>query len=235
MFSLIVLIFQAIAIIFIGIFARSTDTSITTTVNGTANSTLISQSLILLLGFTLMYSPFRKLSIFSFVSLLIVISITAQTNILFGTLWDSCFNGFSSSFQITATLLIRSVFACLSILLTVLDFVGLFDYWQVYLLIAPIMTIGYSLNSSIIIYGLKTFDGGGGYCIFLYSGVFSLMIWVMCIRGKIENIRYQIKESYVNHMLGFIGVIISFINWPAFNMGGATVSSITSTAGATSL
>jgi hypothetical protein len=140
-----------------------------------------------------MYSPFRKLTIFAFVSLLIVISVTAQTNILFGTLWDSCFNGFSSSFQITAILLLRSIFACLAILLTILDFVGLFDYWQVYLLIAPIMTIGYSLCSSIIIYGLKTFDGGGGVSIFLYSGVCSLMIWALCIRGKIDKHRYQIK------------------------------------------
>jgi hypothetical protein len=140
-----------------------------------------------------MYSPFRKLSIFAFVSLLLVISIAAQTNILFGTFWDGCFNGFSSSFQITGNVLMRSAFACLSVLLTVLDFVGLFDYWQVYLLIAPIMTIGYSLCSAIIIYGLKTFDGGGGVGIFLYSGMCSLMIWALSIRGKIDSNRYIIK------------------------------------------
>lgn len=175
-----------------------------------------------------MYSPFRKLSIFAFVSLLIVISITAQTNILFGTLWDNCFNGFSSSFQITGNLLLRTVFGCLSVLLTVLDFVGLFDYWQVYLLIAPIMTIGYSLCSAIIVYGLKTFDGGGGVSIFLYSGVCSLMIWALSIRGKIDSHRYVIKESYVNQMVGFIGVIIAFINWPSFNMAGATITSLNS-------
>jgi hypothetical protein len=189
----------------------------------------------LLFAFTLMYSPFRKLSIFSLVSLLIVISVAAQTNILFGTFWDSCFNGFSSSFQMTANLIIRSVFASLAALLTVLDFVGLFDYWQVYLLIAPIMTIGFSLNSAIVIYGLNTFDGGGGYLIFLYSGICSLMIWLFCIRGKIDNSRYKIKESYINHTLGFIGVIIAFFNWPKFNMAGALISSINSTAGSTSL
>jgi hypothetical protein len=180
-------------VLFIGIFARATDTTITSTTNSTANSTLVGDALTLMLGFTFMYSPFRRLSIFAFVSLLIVIAVAAQTNILFGTFWDSCFNGFSSSFQITAILLIRSVFASLSILLTVLDFVGLFDYWQVYLLIAPIMTIGYSLNSAIITYGLKTFDGGGGCTIFLYSGVCSLMIWALCIRGKIDNRRYRIR------------------------------------------
>lgn len=135
----------------------------------------------------------------------------------------------------TAVLLIRSVFASLAVLLTVLDFVGLFDYWQVYLLIAPIMTIGFALNSSIVIYGLNTFDGGGGYLVFLYSGVCSLMIWMFCIRGKIDHERYRIKESYINHTLGFIGVVISFFNWPKFNMAGATVSSINSSAGVTSL
>lgn len=223
------------AILFIGIFARATDTTITSSNNGTSNSTLISDSLTLLLGFTLMYSPFRRLSIFTLVSLLIAISIAAQTNILFGTFWDSCFNGFSSSFQMTAILMIRSVFASLAVLLTVLDFAGLFDYWQIYLLIAPIMTIGYSLCSATINYGLKTFDGGGGYTIFLYSGICSLMIWVICIRGKIDKNRYRIKESYVNHLLGFIGVIITFINWPKFNMAGAVVSAIniTSTSSAT--
>lgn len=189
MFSIIVILFEAIAVLFIGIFARTNDTaSLVTT-----NSTLFSDSLTLMLGFTLMYSPFRKLSLFSFITLLLVISIAAQTNILFGTFWDSCFNGFSSSFQVTVTLLIRCIFASLSVLITMLDFIGLFNYWQIYLLIAPIMTIGYSLISSIIIYGLKTFDGGGGLCVFLYSGICSLMIWAICIRGKIDNNRYQIK------------------------------------------
>jgi len=146
-----------------------------------------------MLAFTLMYSPFRKLSLFTLASLLIVVAISAQTNILFGTLWDSMFKGFSASFTLDVTLMVRSIFASLSVLLTVLDFVGLFNYWQIYLLIAPIMTIGYSLNSAILTYGLKVFDGGGGLCIFLYSGVCSLMIWALSIRGKIDVSRYRIK------------------------------------------
>ena len=190
MFSIAVIIFEAIAVLFIGIFARSNDTS---TSSYSSYGTLITDSLTLLLAFTFMYSPFRKLTIFSFVSLLIVISVAVQTNLLFGTFWDSCFNGFYSSFQVTATLVIRCIFASFAVLLTVLDFVGLFDYWQVYLVIAPIMTIGFALNSSIVIYGLNTFDGGGGYLIFLYSGMVSLMIWLVCIRGKIDNNRYRIK------------------------------------------
>ena len=50
MFSVIVIIFQAIAVLFIGIFARSTDTTITTSTNGTSNSTLIGDSLTLMLA-----------------------------------------------------------------------------------------------------------------------------------------------------------------------------------------
>ena len=135
----------------------------------------------------------------------------------------------------TALVIIRSVFASFAALLTVLDVTGLFDYWQVYLIIPPIMTVGYSLSSAIVTYGLKTFDGGGGYCIFLYSGVCSLMIWAICIRGKVEKNRYKIKQSYVNQTLSLIGVIIAFIVWPKFNMAGALVSSVQSTATSTSL
>jgi hypothetical protein len=55
------------------------------------------------------------------------------------------------------------------------------------------MTIGYALGSSILIYGLKVFDGGGGLQIFLYSGAVSLMIWVICLRGKVNISKYKIK------------------------------------------
>ena len=58
--------------------------------------------------------------------------------------------------------------------------------------------------------------------VFLYSGVCSIMIWALCIRGKIDKGRYRIKESYINHV-GYIGVV-AFICWPKFNMGGALVS-----------
>jgi hypothetical protein len=42
MIAVIVLIFEAIAAVFIGIFARSTDNSITSTVNGVESTTLFS-------------------------------------------------------------------------------------------------------------------------------------------------------------------------------------------------
>ncbi len=91
MFAFIVIIFEAIAVLFIGIFARTATPSLSSIDNLTG-------CIILLLAFTLMYCPFKKLSLFSLVILLLTISIAGQTNILFGTFWDSCFNGFKTSF-----------------------------------------------------------------------------------------------------------------------------------------
>jgi len=98
MFSVIVIIFQAIALLFIGIFAR------TTTIDNSFSSeySLIGDGLALLLAFTLMYSPFRKLSVTSFAMLLIVVAVTVQTYLLFDTFWYSCFKGFSSNFQLAS-------------------------------------------------------------------------------------------------------------------------------------
>jgi len=192
MMMIVVIVFQVLALLFIGTFARTNDSNSLTNIS----SNLVNSVFTLLFGFTLMYCPFRKLSIFAFVSLLLSISIGTQTTILFATFWDNCFTSFNTLdpfFQITFSLLSRSGYACLAIVITVLDFIGLFSFWQIYLLIPPIMAIGYCLNSAIIIYGLKTFDGGGGLSIFLYSGLCSLMIWILCIRGKIDHNRFHIK------------------------------------------
>ncbi len=48
------------------------------------------------------------------------------------------------------------------------------------------MNIGFSLSSALIIFGLDTYDGGFGVATFLYSGICSLMIWLLCVRGKIS-------------------------------------------------
>ena len=101
------------------------------------------------------------------------------------TFWDSCFNGFSDQFQLNIKLLVRSTFCQFAVLLIFLDFIGIFGYWQIYLIIAPIIGIGYSLNSAILIQGLSIFDGGGGIQIFLFSGILSLFIWLISIRGKV--------------------------------------------------
>lgn len=62
--------------------------------------------------------------------------------------------------------------------------------------------------------------------VFLYSGVCSLMIWLICIRGQINPNRYRIKQSYVNYVLGFIGVAVALFNWPKFNMAGSIATTI---------
>ena len=171
-----------------------------------------------------MYAPYRKFSLFSIGSLLFVIVITVQTYFLFATFWDSCFDGFSSTFTIDSTLITRSLHASLFVLLTALDFLGLFCYWQAYLLLAPLMTLGATLTSAILIRGLHIFDGGGGLLTFMYSGIFSLMIWVVLFRDKPYLESIKIKRSYINEVLGIIGMVLAFINWPKFNAAGALVS-----------
>lgn len=119
MFSFIIVILQVVYLIFIGAFMRASSVDVT-------NLSFITPCLSLLLAFTLMYSPYRKLSLFSLVLLLIVISVSIQTNILFGTFWDSCFAGFTTQKQISSTLITKSTFAALTVLITCLDFIGLF-------------------------------------------------------------------------------------------------------------
>lgn len=142
MFSVIVIVFEAIAILFLSIFAR-TDSS--TTLTSTYYS-LAGDSFALMLAFTLMYTPFRRLSLSSLAILLITVAVTVQNNLLFDTFWSSCFNGFSSNFQVTISLIIKCFFGSLAVLLTALDFIGLFGYWQVFFIMAPVMGIGYTLN-----------------------------------------------------------------------------------------
>jgi len=48
------------------------------------------------------------------------------------------------------------------------------------------MTIGYGLSSAVTVFGLDTYDGGSAISVFLYSGMCSLMIWLMSVRGKIS-------------------------------------------------
>lgn len=220
MFATIVIIFEIIAVLFLGIFARTNSLLSLSTTYGS----LFNNCLMLMFSFTLMYTPFRKFNFYTLVSLLIVVSVTAQFYFLIGVFWDSVFSGFSSSFDVGLTLITRSIFVSLSVLLTVLDFVGIFIYWQVYIIIGSVMAFGFSLCSAIIIKGLKSFDGGGGLLVFMFSGVCSLVIWSMCVRGKIELAKYKIQTSYINKTLGLIGLILGFINWPKFNMAGCLIS-----------
>jgi hypothetical protein len=214
--------FELLALLFFGVFARSDATS---SLIGSYGS-LFNNCSMLLLAFTLMYAPFRKFSLFALGSLLLAVVVTVQTYFLFATFWDSCFNGFSTTFTIDLTLITRSLHASLMVLLTALDFLGLFCYWQIYLILAPLLTIGASLCGAILIHGLKVFDGGSGLLVFLYSGVCSLIIWAILVRGKENLDRVTARESYHGQVLGIWGVVLAFINWPKFNAAGAAVSLI---------
>jgi len=88
------------------------------------------------------------------------------------------------------------------------------------------MTIGYGLCSAIVVYGLNVYDGGGGLTVFLYSGICSVMIWLISIRGKISVSKFKKSESYINYTLSFIGVMIALVSWPQFNMAGSTLTFI---------
>lgn len=86
------------------------------------------------------------------------------------------------------------------------------------------MAIGSALCGAILIRGLKIFDGGGGLLIFFYSGVCSLMIWLVLIKGQLPASLGSPKGSYIKSLLGMIGLILLLINWPKFNAAGALVS-----------
>ena len=86
------------------------------------------------------------------------------------------------------------------------------------------MSVGYSLVSAVIVYGLDTYDGGGGLTVFLFSGVCSLVIWFMSVRGRIHILCHKKSESYHNYTFSFIGVVISLISWPILNMGGSLIT-----------
>jgi len=132
-----------------------------------------------------MSTPYRKLTLFSLILLLFITFLTIEANFMFVTFWNSCFTSFSNTVTISINLLTSSVFGALGVVITCLDFVGMFEYWQVFAIISIIMTIGYSLSSAVIVYGLDTYDGGCGVSVFLFSGMCSLMIWFLSIRGKI--------------------------------------------------
>lgn len=214
--------FQLIVTLFISIFARN-DSS-TSTIS--SYHPLYTNCTILMLAFTLIYAPLRKLPLYAQASLLLTIGATAQSYLLLATFWDSCFEGFNSTFTVDTTLIIRSLFASLTVLLTVLDFLGLFCYWQAYLIMAPIITLGTSLTGAILIRGLNIFDGGGGLLIYLYSGITSLVIWAILFKDKLSPSLLTPRKSYINHALGLVGMILLFINWPKSNAAGSLVSYI---------
>ena len=142
MFSVIVIVFQAVVALFIAIFARTTDTATSLV---TTYFSLISDTLAFMFSFVFMYTSYRKLSFFSVLLVLVVTAVTAQTSFLFDTFWTYTFTDFSGNFAVTFNLITRCLFASLAVLITTLDFMGLFSHWQIYFIMGPVMAIGYSL------------------------------------------------------------------------------------------
>jgi hypothetical protein len=74
--------------------------------------------------------------------------------------------------------------AIFAVLLVSLDFIGIFRYWQIYVILIPIINFGWSFNYCVLRYGLNIFDGCGGLTVFLFSGVVSIAIWVVSVRAS---------------------------------------------------
>jgi len=80
--------------------------------------------------------------------------------------------------------MIESSLAIFPILIVMIDFIGIWKYWQFYVFLVPIINLGWSLNYAILRYGITIFDGGLGLNVFLFSGVLTIVIWVVSIRGR---------------------------------------------------
>lgn len=176
MFAVITLVIQFIILIIVGGFTRST-TAITSYDYFTKNC-------LFMLCYVLICCPYKKLTVHALMVLILVITIGFEFELLFGRFWEHVFEGFSTSFQITTAILIECSQAMLMVLVVSVDFIGIFQYWQMYLIMAPILTIGFATNFGINVYGLEVYDGGGGMNIFLYSGVAAFVIWFLAVRGK---------------------------------------------------
>lgn len=96
-------------------------------------------------------------------------------------------------------------------------------YYSQLLYICLISTVGFSLNSAIINYGLKTFDGGCGMKVFLFSAATGLMAWIIGLRLKNLSITKQ-NRGYHTQTLGLLGILLIVYGWPFFNMGGSLLT-----------
>lgn len=119
MFSLLLVIFQLFFVIMIGVFYRSSTYT-------DFNTQYVTLGLITVFAFVLMNSTYRKLSLFSLLLLIFISFFTIELNMLFMTFWASCFTSFSSTINISTSLLVNSVYAALAVVLTCMDFLGLF-------------------------------------------------------------------------------------------------------------
>lgn len=69
------------------------------------------------------------------------------------------------------------------VLLVAIDYIGIFRYWQIYMLLVPILNFAWALNYAVLRYALKIFDGGMANG-FLYAGVAAIVIWIVSVRAR---------------------------------------------------
>ena len=121
--------------------------------------------------------------------------------------------------------MIEATYAQLAISLIIMDFIGIFRYWQIFFFIGIISAFGYALNSAILLYALDIFDIGGGLRIFAFSGVTTILIWAIAVRTKTKVNWHQVEEHYPGQTVSLFGLIGCFIAWPVFNQSGGFISS----------
>lgn len=71
-----------------------------------------------------------------------------------------------------------------TILLILIDYIGIFRYWQIYVILPIIIDFGWAFNYCIIKYGLIIMDGCAGLSIYLFAGVCSIGLWIVAVRGN---------------------------------------------------
>ena len=227
MFSVYVIVFECLMIIFFGAFVRLDTSSLSSIDYFSGSLVFLLGIMVFNLGFAMIFAAQKMLSWSSIGNLLVILAINFQWNLLWFQLWKSCFNGFSVTFNVTSTLLINCIACSLCCLLSFTDFLGKLSWRQV-MIVSLIESIGFSLNSAIISYGLKAFDGGGGIQLFFLSGVYSYSIWFIGFKLKDMLISKPVY-TYPGFTMGIIGLLLVIYGWPSFNSGGSLISQTIST------
>lgn len=213
MFGLYVISFQVLTIVLFGVFIRIDSTS--------TESSSLSQSFVLLLGYTLISIRYRLYDWTTLTNLIFISAITFQWNTLFYIFWTSCVNSsFSATANITSDVVVASVQAILCILVTLNVFLGRLTHLQMFV-IALIEIIGFSLNVAIENKKINAVLGGGGVTIFLFAATFAFCIKLL----NYKTLKSTEDFSYNSGVFKIIGLVLLVFAWPSFNQMGATIDS----------
>lgn len=213
MFGLYVISFQVLTIVLFGIFIRIDSTS--------TESSSLSQSFILLLGYTLISIRYRLYDWTTLTNLIFISAITFQWNTLFYIFWTSCANAtFTSTSNITNDVIVASVQAILCILVTLNTFLGRMTHLQMFV-VSLIEIVGFSLNVVIENKKINAVLGGGGVTIFLFAVTFSFCIKLL----NYKSLKITEDFSYNSGIFKIIGLVLMVFSWPSFNQMGATIDS----------